>query len=485
MLPPSTVEILKKLRKDELKSFGLFIKSPYFNTIEILPKMFDIIKNAYPDFSSPALSIENMFKKLYPGKVFKEQTIRNLYSELGKLLKSFITIEGIMSNEIAFNTSYIAGLRRKNCLELSNKAAEKNRDMITEKFGTGALAFHYHYTNYANWFNNLHDQRNSTNKEYFSLAKLFSENMIVFLLKEVFLLSASQSMNKKLFTTEVDLPFEKFISAFDTKKFLDEFEKINPPYASLLKIQYWLYYYSENEISENEFYMLKNEVEKNIGSFYKIEQVQFIQEVINLALNKLVTRDKKYYKDVFDLSKLFCTLNIYPDKILADFKAGAFRNMFTVAVILKEYEWAENFVNEYAKFLAEDVRENEYNYSMGNLSFKQGKYEQSLDYFNKVELKDIIEKINIRFYYLMNFIELNAFENARSALQTLRQYYQDRANIPEMHSVLIPDSLKFFQEIIKCKEQNKKIDKFVYEDAFKDKRYYHKQYIQQKMKELE
>jgi len=84
----------------------------------------------------------------------------------------------------------------------------------------------------------------------------------------------------------------------------------------------------------------------------------------------------------------------------------------------------------------------------------------------------------------MNFIELGAFENARSALQTLRQYSQDRKNIPEMYSILIPDALKYFQEIIKCKEQNKKIEKFVYDEAFKEKRYYHKQYIQEKMNEL-
>lgn len=485
MLPPATAEILGKLNDDELKKFGLMLKSPYFNSIEILPKMFEIIKSARPKFSSSSLSIENMFQKLYPGKEFKVQTIRNLYSELGKLLKTFITIEALKSDDVSFNLYYMAGLRQKKSFELSNKAAEKNREKIAAEFGIGSMAFHYHYTNFSNWFNNIHDQRNNTTKEYFSLVKSLSENLIVFLLKEVFVLSAENSANKKLFNeAKKELVFEKFVKAFNTSEFLKDFEKINEPYASLLKIQYWLYYYSENEITDVEFFKLKNEIAGNIKKFSKIEQVQFIQEVISLALTKLVNKNKKYYYDVFELSKLFCELKIYPDKSLADFKAGTFRNMFTVAVILKEYEWAENFVHEFSKFVAEDVRMNEFNYCMGNLCFKQGKYEQSLEYFNKVELKDIIEKINIRFFYLMNFIELNAFENARSALQTLKQYFQDRHNIPEMYAVLIPDSLKFFHEIIKCKEQNKKIEKFLYDEAMKEKRYYHKQYILQKMNEL-
>ncbi len=485
MLPPATLEILKRLDKEDLKKFGLFLKSPYFNTMEILPKVFEIIKNTYPDFNSPALSFQNMFAKLYKGKEFKEQTIRNLYSEIGNLLKSFIAVETLKTDEIALNTAFLVGLRQKKAFDLSNKTAAKNRDKITNEFGIGALAFHSHYINYANWTNNMNDQRKNTSKEYISLVKFLSENLIVFLLKEIFLLASENTSHRKLFIdAKEDFIFEKFISAFNLSAFLEEFDKINISLASILKIQYWFYYYCVNELSETEFYKIKNEITKNISRFYKVEQVQFIQELIRLALTKLVPADKKYYKDIFDLMKLFCSLDIYPDKNIADFKAGMFRDMFTVAIILKEYSWAENFVNHYSKFLGEDVRSDEFNYCMGNLSFKQGKFEKSLDYFNRVELKDIIEKINIRFFYLMNFIELGAFENARSALQTLRQYSQDRKNIPEMYSILIPDALKYFQEIIKCKEQNKKIEKFVYDEAFKEKRYYHKQYIQEKMNEL-
>lgn len=485
MLPAATLEILKKLDKEDLKKFGLFLNSPYFNTMEVLPKVFEIIKNFYPDFNSPALSFRNMFTKLYKGKEYKEQTIRNLYAELGKLLRSFISVETMKSDEISSNTLYIAGLRQRKAFELSSKAAAKNSELITERFGIGSLAFHFHYSNFAFWFNNIHDQRKNTSKEYFTLVKSLSENVVMFLLNELFILSAENSKNKILFTAEKeDLVFEKFIEFFDIHSFLNEFEKLNPVYASMLKIQYWFYYYSANSISESEFYKIKNEITQNIKKFYKVEQVNYIQELITLALTKLVPKDKKYYKDIFDLMKLFCSLDIYPDKNIADFKAGFYRDIFTVAVILKEYSWAENFINEYSKYLAEDVRSNEFNYTMGNLSFKQGKYEQSLDYFNKVELKDIIEKINIRFFYLMNFIELNAFENARSALQTLRQYYMDRKDIPEMYAVLIPDSLKYFNEVIVCIEQKKKIDRFLFDEACKDKRYYHKQYIIKKMEEL-
>lgn len=485
MLPPATLEILKKLDKEDLKKFGLFLKSPYFNTMEILPKVFEIIKNTYPEFSSPALSFQNMFAKLYEDKEYKEQTIRNLYAELGKLLRTFISVETLKSDEISSNTLYIAGLRQRKAFELSSKAAAKNNELITERFGIGSLAFHFHYSNFAYWFNNIHDQRKNTSKEYFPLVKSLSENVVMFLLKELFILAAENSKNRKLFTAEKeDFVFEKFIESFDTHSFLEEFEKLNPVYASMLKIQYWFYYYSVHSFTETEFYKIKNEITQNIKKFYKVEQINYIQELMTLTLTKLVPTDKKYYNDIFDLMKLFCSLEIYPDRNIADFKAGFFRDMFTVAVILKEYSWAENFVNEYSKFLAIDVRSNEFNYCMGNLSFKQGKFEKSLDYFNRVELKDIIEKINIRFFYLMNFVELGAFENARSVLQTLRQYSQDRKNIPEMYSILIPDALKYFQEIIKCKEQNKKIEKFVYDEAFKEKRYYHKQYIQEKMKEL-
>jgi len=85
---------------------------------------------------------------------------------------------------------------------------------------------------------------------------------------------------------------------------------------------------------------------------------------------------------------------------------------------------------------------------------------------------------------MMNYIELKAFENALSSLQTIRQFYSDRKDIPEIFAVLIPDALKYFGEIIKCEQEGIKLEPQIYDEAKDGRRYYHVKYVLDKMEKL-
>ena len=71
------------------------------------------------------------------------------------------------------------------------------------------------------------------------------------------------------------------------------------------------------------------------------------------------------------------------------------------AIIVGEHEWAEKFAIEYSQYLTEEYRDDELNYCLGILSFKRGKFEESLNYLNKIKPLHLIQKITIRFYCLM------------------------------------------------------------------------------------
>ncbi len=89
MYNTQTVEILKKLDKDELKRFGDFLMSPFFNNSSFIVKIYDTVKKEYPAFTGNSLEPEIIFKKLYPAESFKNTRIRNLYAEFGNLLRKF------------------------------------------------------------------------------------------------------------------------------------------------------------------------------------------------------------------------------------------------------------------------------------------------------------------------------------------------------------------------------------------------------------
>ncbi|MBN8572204.1 MAG: hypothetical protein J0M18_21480, partial [Ignavibacteria bacterium] len=110
MLNPNTIDVLKHLDKKQLKRLGDFINSPFHNSIEIMSKIYDEVSKTYPDFPEEKLSFERMFKKIYKGKTYKEQTIRNLYSEFSRLVRDFITQSEIERNKDFYYMFQVEGI---------------------------------------------------------------------------------------------------------------------------------------------------------------------------------------------------------------------------------------------------------------------------------------------------------------------------------------------------------------------------------------
>lgn len=484
MLPIQTREILQSLSAKDIQKLGNFIKSPYFNTNPTIEKIFRLIKKHHPDFNKSVFRLDEVFRKLYPGNVYREQTIRNLYSEFSALIRKFIGIEELQSagNEL---DAYIAGgLTRKGLYGISEKFIKKSLGESNDEFLTGNENFFYLYS-----INNVSIDNRGYLQEHRSEGRL---NAMLAALEKVtvFFLSESMNLSVEIFDIYIYTPedrkdtiIDEFYKSLDMKKFISYLENSGNKYASFIKIRYYLYYYYINFLTEQDYPELKSEILKTIHLVKKSEQLSFITVTVHLIVSKLIPYNREFLKEVFDFALLFQSLNIFPDKSNVRISLGLFKNFFTVALILKEYDWLENFVNEYSLYLSDEFRENEVNYSLGILSFKRGHYEKSLDYLNKFKMKDVSEKINTRFYIMMNYLELKAYESALSVLQTLRQFYIDR-EIPEVYSTLMEGSIKFFNEIIKNEEAGKKIDTAVYMEAKNISRYYHKQYILEKMETL-
>jgi hypothetical protein len=485
MYNTQTVEILKKLDKDELKRFGDFLKSPFFNNSSFIVKIYDAVKKEYPAFTGSTLEPENIFKKLYPSESFKDTRIRNLYAEFGNLLRKFIGYIEIENSELEFDTFVANSLARRNLSNISNKVIKKRIEHYEGKIFWGDNYFIPMYNLYSTYMQNLNAGSKDFTKEHFSVQVRIQEILIVLFFREIFILLTTQQVKKLVpsnFNSKITIA--EFMKVIDIEKLFIYLESAKNPYIIYLKIYYRLYYFNEYKVTEEEYYEFKKDLYKIIFDVMSQEAFSFIVRTIHIIFIKLIPVNKKFYEEIFELSKLFCELKIFPNKHVPYLAPGPFKDMFGPAAILGELDWAENFVKEYSRYLMEDIREDEYNYCMGNISFKRKNYELSLEYLNKVKLNEMIEKINIRFYYMMNYIELKAYENALSSLQTIRQFYNDRKDIPEIFAVLIPDAIKYFGEIIKCEMEGIKLEPQIYAQAKDGRRYYHAKYVLGKMEKL-
>lgn len=485
MLTPNSVEILKALSKSELKKFGDFIKSPYFNSVEVLGKIYDEVVKAYPDYDSPRLSYKKISQKIYPGKEFNEQTIRNLYSKFGNLLKKFIAVENIINDEGLINLNMVESLSTKKLYESSNKQIEKFRAEKNKSKVLGVWDFYLKFRIEHNYYHNLFMLNKSGSPEFYDAMNSKTESLITFFLKAFYMFNEAQEILLQLYKGyELSPLLKSFNSAFDSDKLFNSSEAEGYKYYTYLKMHFLTAKYHNSDVTEEEYRNLLDIFRKNINSFVKTDKLTFFTSLEGLLLHKLIPKDKKYYNVLFETAKFYCEQNFYPDNLIPPLEILQFRNYFTVALLLKEFDWAEKFAREYTNYLKPELTENELNYSMAILSFKNKKFEDSLNYFNKMVITDIMEKMNVRIYTLMNYIELKAHESAISMVQALKQFSKENKEIPHLKVDSLKNSIRFFDEIVKAEVNNKKIERYIYEEASAIRFFFQKQYIMDKMESL-
>jgi len=484
MLSTSTVEILKKLNPQELKKFGDFIKSPYFNTTTAHEKIYDIVTKAHPDYTSEDLKSEAMSVKIFGEGEFKEKRFKNLCSEFGNLLKKFIAYEMLAIDPQEIDIYTVKGLALKHLFEASNKIAAKSQ----KDYGGEYLSYEDNFR-YTFWLDlmraeNISFTRGHTSPEFTQVFNDITDKLIIHFYTTLMKLSLADNAYQVILKAKENEMLKVIRDSTDMEKIIAYMKNVNHDYASFLKIHYLFFYYTNHEINEEQYLELKNEILISVKNFSKIDKVNFIYKIVQMILTKIEPINLKYLNDVLQFTDLIRSLKVYPDKTINGFADTIFRDVFKTAITLKEYQWAENFAEEFVNYLNTDLRETHLNFCKSVLSFYKGNYDESLKNLSAVKLLGISEKVDIRFYFLMNYIELKAYESAFSAITSFRQFLYESKEVPDVYRPKIEPSLKYFNEIIRCEEQGKPIDRMLLDEAKNENFFYQKIYILEKMEKL-
>ncbi len=124
------VRTLSILTAEEMKQLLPFLQSPYFNTNSNIVKLYKVLRRYYPDFVSPKLAKEVVFKKLYPDKEYAHQQLLNLMSEFYALLEKYIVVLQLEKKELAQKKLLVeAYSERSNCYDYF----EKKYDLLNKQ----------------------------------------------------------------------------------------------------------------------------------------------------------------------------------------------------------------------------------------------------------------------------------------------------------------------------------------------------------------
>jgi hypothetical protein len=463
------INILKTFTSDEMKNFGLFITSPYFNRKRNFKPFYTILKKYHPDYPDEEFTGEKLYKRMYPNMKFDKKkaslNIRVLYSQMANFALKFLAYERLKQDDsFLINLAGVASLSNKQFIDLALKTHEINSAALD----TGVKGPEYYHNRFtANTvFTDLlmlHDKNSDPFKH--------ERNNLLYLYAYMFnnlagyLNDASISrVNKNAKTNGVELA-KSLIKAFNPESFeseceADKFETINITIFNYYIIKSWLDLNDRDSVFKalEYFYKLFHR-SPPIFQFISLERLfnllmrhRRIDRIYSVKINEVI--DFAWGKGVYGADK-YGFLEVHP-----------FLNVLIIKLFLLSTSDVKKYIDIYIEKLEPKYRKDVLNFSMAYICFKERQFGNCLEFLiKKDDFEPLIRKDKYKLK-ICSLFEQGFYEESKYAAESFEQYLKRNKKElgPGFHIQI--RFLKAFKYISALKFQNKKANVVYPPEAF-------------------
>lgn len=374
MKTPQLVILFRSLDNMEVKKFGQFLKSPYYNTTPKMLALYKYLKKTHPECPFEQTDKEQLFGQLFKREVYNIKKMNNLTAALSSILQDFLLLQQNKSGtfERDFNLFKIYSSKRLN--NLSEKKLFKLQKTLNAR-DEHSIPHYYHQLtlNHELYFHPNTLKANVKQAESY-LDKVF-HNLDSFYAHVRLRLLCERNFRSKVVATT-------------TKYKIDEISKLEQfisfKSSPLLKI-YGLLYRIQSSPDKALYIDLREKV------FGYIRQHNFIYRrdtlltfLTNYQADRTKEGDVDALVEIFNVYKFGFKENIYINSV-GRIEIGHFVNTSILATELGEADWLEIFIKNQQSKLRADVRENIVNLCTAYLSFAKGEYDKTISLASQVK----------------------------------------------------------------------------------------------------
>lgn len=452
----SLIEAFKTFTPKEIKEFAEFVESPFFNKNVNVIKLFDIIKKNYPDFEESKIEKEKVFSRLFPGKPFKDSTLRLLMFYLYELIEKFLAYSRFNSDKFKTRDTLLKELYDRKLF----KDFEKIIDEASTELEGFAVRDSYYYENRFLFAEHkltyLAEIYMGKYEKYLTKdnIQLFSDNITNYYLISVLKYYAITLNTMYLYNVKVDtVIFENILKNFNPEHFTS---------APLIVIYYRIIMLFIEPENTGNFTKLKelvikheNEIGNNLGDLYI--------NLENYCVRMLRNGHQEFLGESFDIYNLELKKKSYINH--GYMPNSFFSSMVVTASKLKKFEWLRNFINDYKDEIHEDSRVAYYYYGLAYLENEEGNYEKALEALAKSKPEEVYLKMDLRILQTRIYYGLKWTLPLQSLLDTFKKTVQNNRFMTDMRKNQYLKFIKYTNQLnnIRYKEDKAASSELVFE----------------------
>lgn len=458
MKKSALLETIKTFSKQELRDFGLFIQSPFFNTNQSVIKLYEQIKRLYPDFDEKQSDKKLLFSITFGKITYNDSFMRMTVFRLLELTKEYLIHRNLQHNELIKESLLLDELNTRELNNLMMKSISGLDKIIDSQKAKEAESYFVKYK--LEYFKNDVKSRDTKFITY-------KDNLDEELMLE------QKSLNAFFFISSLKF-FQYYLNqksfVVNTGGYPDftnnilEYLKLNKEYLQIpvLKIYYYIVLMLSTK-DDQYFFILKNILFEDKDNIGYPEKFNLIATLRNYAQRKFIAGNKDFKSSMIDIIKFSIEKDILTTaeggKYISEMR---FMNIAWAGIQSNELDWLEEFIKKYISRIEPDKRQYVHAYSIAGVEFEKGNFSGALERLSNCgPIKNVIYKAAIKQLTLMIYYELKWFLAAADLLDAFRHFLRTDKLLPEMYINNCNSFINYFGRLLKLNDNcNKGKDEF-------------------------
>lgn len=433
-------DLLRTLNDKQLAGLKGFCEAEFTGPSDRTTRLLELL-SAHRKRSQKGPSKEAVFKQLFPGRRFSDKQLSYVMTDLLHATEKYLIIQEALSEELR---NRLRLLRYYDSARLEKHYEEVMRE--TEKT-MNAYPFQdasKHYNEFLlHEITNHHFDRLKERRHDDSLQKAIDNLDIYYLI--IKLKHSCEIVNRQRFST----------STYDLR-FINEilqYLEANPhEQVPAIACYYHIYRMLTEPANETWFRELRNLLDKHSEQFPATEAKDMYDYALNYCIIRINEGKPEFLNEVFLIYKTLLEKELlFTEKTLSPW---SFKNIVVVALRLKEYKWAEEFIEKYKNRISPEFRANAYAYNRAYVHFHRKQYEQALLMLQSVAFTDIYYSLDTRSLTLKIYYELDEVEALRSHISAFRLFLKRNKLVSESMQTVYMNQIRFIQRILRLEPRD-------------------------------
>jgi hypothetical protein len=437
------IDLLSKFTPKEIREFGEYVHSPFFNKNESVIKLFEYIRKHYPDFDNVKLKKESVFEKIFPNIAYNDGFMRTIIFNLTELAETYLAF--IRYKECHFT-------ERKYLLhELNEKELDRQIERIMKKtlkefesikiqdadYYSDRFMIEYEYFYYLNRANLDKIERFINRTDVEDMFNHLTYFYLFYAIKHYVYFLNTQSMYSINFKTG-------FIE--------DIFRNLEPDYFQdipTLSLYYDVLMLFLKEDDTSYFYKVKKKVNEYGKRLNRYEITGSYINLENYCKRMIRKGNNVFLKELLEIYKIKIEKKLYA--LQKEMSGKFYRGVVDTALKLKEFDWAKEFIEKYKDELPADSREDFYYYCLSLYEFAVKNFEKSLELLSKVKYTEVYQKTELRCLIAELYYELDMDDMLLSHIDSFRHFLVNDKLIPAERKEHYCNFIKYIKNLNKLK----------------------------------